>query len=72
MYKRGPKPPPFLWEKGAPANFKIPVSLYRRGPFPNIREFKHSNTIFVCLKTVPILCMHVECTQGRRNILLIG
>ena len=24
MYKRGPKPPPFLWEKGAPANFKIP------------------------------------------------
>ena len=24
VYKRGPKPPPFLWEKGAPANFKIP------------------------------------------------
>jgi len=22
--KGGPKPPPFLWEKGAPANFKIP------------------------------------------------
>ncbi len=27
MYKRGPKPPPFLWEKGAPANFKIPKIL---------------------------------------------
>jgi hypothetical protein len=26
----------------------------------------------LCLKTVPILCMHVECTQGRRNISLIG
>jgi hypothetical protein len=24
VYKRGPKPPPFLWEKGAPANIKIP------------------------------------------------
>ncbi len=24
MYKRGPKPPPFLWEKGASANFKTP------------------------------------------------
>ena len=23
------------------------LSLYRRGPFPNIREFKHSNTIFL-------------------------
>jgi hypothetical protein len=27
VYKRGPKPPPFLWEKGAPANFKIPKIL---------------------------------------------
>ncbi len=27
MNKRGPKPPPFLWEKGAPANFKIPKIL---------------------------------------------
>ncbi len=27
MYKRGPKPPPLLWEKGAPANFKIPKIL---------------------------------------------
>ena len=27
MYKRGPKPPPFLWEKGAPAHFKIPKIL---------------------------------------------
>jgi hypothetical protein len=27
---------------------------------------------FFCLKTVPIVCTHVECTQGRRNILLIG
>jgi hypothetical protein len=45
------------------------LSLYRRGPFPNIREFKHSNTIFFfCLKTVPIVCTYVECTQGRRNI----
>ncbi len=27
MHKRGPKPPPFLWEKGDPANFKIPKIL---------------------------------------------
>jgi hypothetical protein len=27
VYKRGPKSPPFLWEKGAPANFKIPKIL---------------------------------------------
>jgi hypothetical protein len=27
VYKRGPKPPPFLWEKGVPANFKIPKIL---------------------------------------------
>jgi hypothetical protein len=27
VYKRGSKPPPFLWEKGAPANFKIPKIL---------------------------------------------
>jgi hypothetical protein len=27
VYKRGPKPPPFLWEKGAPADFKIPKIL---------------------------------------------
>ena len=27
MYKRGPKPPPFLWEKGAPTNFKKPKIL---------------------------------------------
>ena len=24
VYKRGPKPPPLFWEKGAPANLKIP------------------------------------------------
>jgi hypothetical protein len=27
VYKRGPKPPPFLWEKGASAYFKIPKIL---------------------------------------------
>jgi hypothetical protein len=27
VYKRGPKPPPFLWEKGAPTNFKLPKIL---------------------------------------------
>ena len=32
MNKRGPKPPPFLWEKGAPANFKIP-NLPTKFPF---------------------------------------
>ena len=44
VYKRGPKPPPFLWEKGAPANFKIPKilpsfpSIYRYGKYQENTE----------------------------------
>jgi hypothetical protein len=42
------------------------------GPFSNIRVYSSTLLpIFFCLKTVPIVCTHVECTQGRRNISLI-
>ena len=59
--------------RGPQLTCRFPISLSPwRGPFPNIREFKHSNTNFFCLKTVPIVCTHVECTQGCRNISLIG
>ncbi len=74
VHKRGPKPPPFLWEKGAPANFKIPKiptgfsfgigMVYTK----KIPEGSYRNTESVCNSNIDVLkhCVHVEYGCGKQ------